>query len=383
MIKNFSVLFDYVKKIEKKQHEQKARGLNDYNMVNVVRKAQAEVGMHSNIIYSLLDIDGLHYQGRLFLDIFIETVLGIAIDDFGDIISVNAEELTQGKRRIDFTIKSTNFYIGIEMKVNASDLDDQIFDYHMHLSHEAENDNNQIVRIYYLTKHGKKPPKNSARNIETNNISFDKEIINWIDLCKREVFNITNLNSALDDYSEIVRKITKNYKGKVMTIYEELVKPESKEMLRMALRLNKEIPKAKGLLLYNFFEDVREYITSNDNISGVLEISDKLNDKNMVMDREKCQTWFTTKKEMDRNIGLFFSKNWGDYFNLNLCFYIMVASEHLHYGLVACRYDTESNKYILDKTPEDEKLKKIFSSGGDYRNWKSIQSSLKNSKILK
>jgi hypothetical protein len=51
----------------------------------------------------------------------------------------------------------------------------------------------------------------------------------------------------------------------------------------------------------------------------------------------------------------------------------MVAKERLHYGLVSCRYDAESDKYILDKTPENDKLKKIFSHGGDYRKWKSIQ----------
>lgn len=358
MITNFSGLFDYVGKIEKKQREQKARGLNDYNMVNVVRKAHAEVGMHSNIIYSLLDPEGLHYQGRLFLDIFIESVLGIEIDEFGDLISVNAEEHTQEKRRIDFTIKSKKFYIGIEMKVNASDLNNQISDYHMHLIREAINDNGQTVIFYYLTKYGKKPPKNSAVDIKTKNISFDKEIINWINICKREVCNITNLNLALDQYSQIVRKITKKYKGKVMTIYEELVKPESREMLKMAVRLGKEISKAKGLLLYNFFEDVRDYITSNESMSGILDISDKFINQNMVIDREKCQKWFSTNKEVDRNIGLFFNTKWEKYSDLNLCLYIMVAKERLHYGLVSCRYDAESDKYILDKTPENDKLKK-------------------------
>ena len=35
-------------------------------MVNIVRKENAEVGMHSNVIYSLIDPNGLHYQDDLF-----------------------------------------------------------------------------------------------------------------------------------------------------------------------------------------------------------------------------------------------------------------------------------------------------------------------------
>jgi hypothetical protein len=55
-------------------------------MVNVVRKENAEVGMHSNVIYSLIDPNGLHYQDDLFLKIFITIVLGEKIENFGNIL---------------------------------------------------------------------------------------------------------------------------------------------------------------------------------------------------------------------------------------------------------------------------------------------------------
>ncbi|UTJ05708.1 PD-(D/E)XK nuclease family protein [Arcobacter roscoffensis] len=47
------------------QEKQKQRGLNDYNIVNLVRKENAEVGMHSNVIYSLIDPNGLHDMSTL------------------------------------------------------------------------------------------------------------------------------------------------------------------------------------------------------------------------------------------------------------------------------------------------------------------------------
>ena len=108
---NYINFFEELKRFNEKQKKQKQRGLNDYNMVNVVRKENAEVGMHSNVIYSLIDPNGLHYQDDLFLQIFIKDVL--EIHDFGDILSVNAEESTNENRRVDFTIKSSNYYIGI------------------------------------------------------------------------------------------------------------------------------------------------------------------------------------------------------------------------------------------------------------------------------
>ena len=69
-------LFELIDDILKKQESQKLRGLNDYNILNVVRKASEEVGMHSNVIYSLINPKGLHYQNDLFLNLSIEKVLG-------------------------------------------------------------------------------------------------------------------------------------------------------------------------------------------------------------------------------------------------------------------------------------------------------------------
>lgn len=44
-------LFELIEEVLKKQASQKLRGLNDYNILNVVRKASEEVGMHSNVIH--------------------------------------------------------------------------------------------------------------------------------------------------------------------------------------------------------------------------------------------------------------------------------------------------------------------------------------------
>ena len=232
--------FEKIKLFKEEQKKQKQRGLNDYNMVNVVRKENAEVGMHSNVIYSLIDPNGLHYQDELFLQIFIKGVL--EINNFGDILSVQAEESTNENRRVDFTIKSSNYYIGIEMKIDAVDLENQISHYYDDLKEKASKDLNQEVIIYYLTKNGKDASFHSHREIEYRKISFEKHILQWIENCQKEVRNITNLNEAFENYKDIVKKITNKYKGKVMLLEDEFLKNE--EYFKLAKEISEAYKKA-------------------------------------------------------------------------------------------------------------------------------------------
>ena len=90
--KNF---FEKIILFKEEQKKQKQRGLNDYNMVNVVRKENAEVGMHSNVIYSLINPQGLHYRDDLFLNKFITIVLGEKIENFGTAIQYKLKSMTQ------------------------------------------------------------------------------------------------------------------------------------------------------------------------------------------------------------------------------------------------------------------------------------------------
>ena len=238
----FINFFEKIKLFKEEQKKQKQRGLNDYNMVNVVRKENAEVGMHSNVIYSLIDPNGLHYQDDLFLKIFIKDVL--EINDFGDILSVQAEESTNENRRVDFTIKSNNYYIGIEMKVDASDLENQISHYYDDLKEKASKDSNQEVIIYYLTKNGKDASLHSHNNeVKYRKISFENHILNWIENCQKEVKNITNLNEAFENYKDIVKKITNKYKGRVMLLEDELLKNE--KYYELAREISEAFQKAK------------------------------------------------------------------------------------------------------------------------------------------
>lgn len=224
-----SYLFNQVQQIHAIQEKEKLNGLNDYNPLSVIRNPYSEVGMHSNMIYSLLNPNGLHYQKDLFLNLFIKYVLK-DIEDIGTNLTVAMEEQTNENRRIDFTIKSEKYFIGIEMKVEAGDLKEQTYHYYQYLKEEAKKDNNQNVIIFYLTKDGKEPSLFSRCKgsdcIDVKCISFQKEILDWISASQYQVKSIDNLFSSLKYYKEIVKKITSQYSSNIKPLFQYMIEDE-------------------------------------------------------------------------------------------------------------------------------------------------------------
>jgi hypothetical protein len=268
MDEQYNYVFKEIKKLKEEQNKQKQRGLNNFNILTAVRKPHAEVGMHSNFIYSLLDINGLHYQDDLFAKLFVEYVLNIK--DFGTITDVEMEEFTDRDRRIDFTIKNNKFYIGIEMKIYAKDQDKQIYDYYNFLTEEAKLDKKQKVIIYYLTLNGKEPSMQSLNGLDEKyykNISFKDEILVWLNKCQYEVQNITNLNNAIGYYREVIEILIGSYKNKIYSLAESIIKNENLFAKVQDFYMQNE--NKKNLLneleqeVYNAYEEARNIIAEN------------------------------------------------------------------------------------------------------------------------
>ncbi len=217
--------------------------------------------------------------------------------------------------------------------------------------------------MYYLTKFGNKAPAFSAgagiEEVATVEISFKENILNWLIACQKEVANITNLNVAIENYKDIVKKVTHTYKGNVMSIAEELIKPESNAQLITALKLTREMPKVKGSLLLRFFDEVKQVLLDE----GFTDISEDISNRNRVVDINKSIQWFTTHNKSEKNIGLFFDCG----FSNNHYFYIEAASKHLHYGVVSCTQDS-SGKYELIDMPTSDSLQPWL----EPRDWKNL-----------
>ena len=195
---------------------QRAMGKHDYNIFTLFYGFSDEVNLHSNFIASLLDPNGDHYKNDLFLKLFLETC---GIDD----LSIDTSRATVFKefKHIDIYISDSKKHIILENKVYAKDQPTQIARYIDTIQKEGAKD--EDICVLYLHPDGKLPDNQSFGDYHTRLlgenpsikfkvISYGKEILEWIDKCKNEVSNITDLNVFLSQYKDVIEMIYDRYK---------------------------------------------------------------------------------------------------------------------------------------------------------------------------
>lgn len=136
MMEKEESLLKQVKVINEKHETIKRINGENFNIFSILNLERKEVDTHSYFIYDLLNPKGSHNQGDKFLQIFLKQILkkkeykkiGSILED-----KIEREKIITNGKRIDFTIETSNFFIAIEMKVDAYDQDEQLYDYHEHL----------------------------------------------------------------------------------------------------------------------------------------------------------------------------------------------------------------------------------------------------------
>ena len=201
---------------------QRAMGKHDYNIFTLFHNFSDEVNLHSNFIASLLDPNGDHYKSDLFLKLFLETC---GIDDFG--IDTSRATVFKEFKHIDIYISDGKKHIILENKVYAKDQPTQIARYIETIKDEGAKESDRVkdedICVLYLHPDGKLPDNQSFGDYHTRLlgenpsikfkvISYGKEILEWIDKCKNEVSNITDLNVFLSQYKDVIEMIYDRYK---------------------------------------------------------------------------------------------------------------------------------------------------------------------------
>ncbi len=261
--KEYEEFFEKIEEFKEKQNKQKQRGLNNYNILTTVLKESDEVKLHSKIIYSLLDTNGEHYQSNLFLDKFLEV---LNIENF----KFNTENCSVYReyKNIDLYITDGNKHIIIENKIYAKDQKEQIKRYIEEIEKNKELSEKDIL-VIYLSLDGKNPTSYSLGDLKIKNnfierkfdkiaiyksISYKDELLKWLKKSQYEVQNITNLNEVFNQYIDVVKMVTNQYKEKVVSLSDYLVENES--VYKMAVKVHSELPKARKKIIDNFFQEV-------------------------------------------------------------------------------------------------------------------------------
>ena len=347
--------FQRVEHVLERQEQQKSRGLNDYNIFTSLLKAHDEVRLHSRFLYSLLNPDGVHYQGTLFLELFLNV---IGLSDFG--LDLRQAAVHVEHDNIDLYVTDGERHVIIENKIWAEDQPCQIIRYINSIVKDGndlviDNVNNiaQIdgdgVRVVYLTARNDKyvptghlvedgyilaDPDTLHDGLNNyrarfHRITYEDDITRWLQVAQHEVSNLSNLNLVIDQYREVVQRLYRKYEGKVMTFEHYLFDGEGAKLdtLRLALGLEKELVTIRARAFYEFF-----------NTLSLLEIGGQQGElfsdyeKHTVFDRPLCLGWI--KGEGKRHAPRDFGVRW--YLNKTLFVAVHAGISHLHVG-VSCK----------------------------------------------
>ncbi|MBE9863964.1 PD-(D/E)XK nuclease family protein [Campylobacter concisus] len=281
---------------------QRAMGKHDYNIFTLFHKFSDEVNLHSNFIASLLDPNGDHYKGGLFLKLFLETC---GIDDFG--IDTSIATVFKEFKHIDIYISDGKKHIILENKVYAKDQPTQIARYIKAIQNKDAEVKDEDICVLYLHPDGELPDKQSlgdyhARllgenpSIKFKVISYSKEILEWIDRCKNEVSNITDLNVFLSQYKDVIEMIYDRYKRIDEMNNEDLIEI-FKDNYRAVSDIVSNYEQTRRKIINDFFQNISDSLKDIYKEEKGFEISQP---NNIITDYGKnCQPIKITQKRWE------------------------------------------------------------------------------------
>lgn len=225
MIAEITTLLTNISNLKEQDRKfRKVKG-EDFNLFSIMKMETNENSTHSNIIGELLDPNGSHNMGDIFLRSFLKIIYsgqkksdgtskkGIDIDQLltetttkislEHHIGFKNNDLKTGGR-IDILIEfGGNHTITIENKINAPDQHLQLKRYH--------NFRKGFNDVFYLTKHGNMAGKYSADDLTEDDIfciSYEDHIKNWMQNALQLSAEQPILRESIKQYLILIKKIT-------------------------------------------------------------------------------------------------------------------------------------------------------------------------------
>jgi len=226
-------LLQQVSIIQKKYDDLAEYSGEHYNVFEILGVKNDELS-HSSILTNLLNTNGTHGQKDLFLKLFIETVKNTFENDepkmqlFKDFDTKNSKaekEKFAGRvnykdeqgGRIDIIINDRKNNIIIENKIYAGDQPLQLVRY---------NEYDKKAPILYLTLDGKDASEGSKKNLKCGHeyacISYQIDIVSWLEKSIKEMANKPIVRETLNQYLFLIKNLTNLSNNTKMS--EEIIK---------------------------------------------------------------------------------------------------------------------------------------------------------------
>lgn len=221
-IKNIQYLLRDIN-IVRKKFEEREKNEDNFNMFTILRKESDEVYLHSRFLSALLDPNGPHKLGKLFLNSFLDRI-GSDFDYDEKSLEVYPNNQNRSEyKEIDicFIDRVAKNAVMIENKIYHEDTNHedkgQLENYYGRLIEEDKIPEDRI-EVYYLTLDGHEPSEDSVKlsgkypelQDKVKCISYSVEILEWLRSIVKECYNKPSLRESIIQYIKIVEYMTNN-----------------------------------------------------------------------------------------------------------------------------------------------------------------------------
>lgn len=221
-IKNIQYLLRDIN-IVRKKFEEREKNEDNFNMFTILRKESDEVYLHSRFLSALLDPNGPHKLGKLFLNSFLDRI-GSDFDYDEKSLEVYPNNQNRSEyKEIDicFIDRVAKNAVMIENKIYHEDTNHedkgQLENYYGRLIEEDKIPEDKI-EVYYLTLDGHEPSEDSVKlsgkypelQDKVKCISYSVEILEWLRSIVKECYNKPSLRESIIQYIKIVENMTNN-----------------------------------------------------------------------------------------------------------------------------------------------------------------------------
>ena len=268
-------LLEEVKDIQEKYEEKLRKNTSKFNIFEITRINHLETRM-SFFLCELLNKNGTHCMGTIYLKQFFKDVLTLNTDDDElektDIRCQEKEHTDDGReKRIDMVILTPYRYLPIEIKVNASEGENQCYDYFRISEKENQKiENGREWGLFYLTPYGSEPE--STKNLEesrkklVHSISWKEHIALWLEnLIKLTPASRNNALEIIKQYKQAIEHLTGQNKESIQMKLEDIVNNsktmKASEIIKAAVAIREATPDKSEIrtnLVKKMFQEIDE-----------------------------------------------------------------------------------------------------------------------------
>ena len=348
----------------KEKHDEVARANGEwFNVFSVLGVESAEI-RHSAFLAELLNPNGSHSQGAVFLRLFFEmlrTSFGkkfnweLSLDEIGG-FEVTAEAHHGDYGRIDILIKTCDKCMVIENKIYAGDQKRQLGRYY---DYAKANWSEANIAVIYLTLDGKEPDNYTLYGNETRDgsdlikseyvlcVSY-KHLIDWLDDCLREIVRLAHIRETLFQYQSLLKQLTGQTLNRRFTMDTNALFSKH-ENYQLVPELERAIPAFKSDLQIQFWETLVEGLKAEFEFDVIDDIDAQLEEVKM-----RVAAYYQPAARKRHNYGIEFAVSGVEKVGDTDIGFSISIHDRIYYGFLVLENEKSTDSRSVEKCDDKE-----------------------------